>query len=95
MLFFVKSNLFIFFKNIFYHVTLENIFRILNNSVYFQNIVVCNEPLKASIFIEDLRWLLLTVTIKLLPTEETPRNNFPRKRKCLNDRDTQKFVTQK
>ena len=63
--------------------------------------VVCNEPLKASIFIEDLRWLLLTVTIKLLPTEsqrnleETLRNNLPRKRKCLNDRDTQKFVTQK
>ena len=32
-----------YFKNIFYHVTLENI-RILNNSEYFQNIVVCNEP---------------------------------------------------
>ena len=42
-----KGNLFIHFKNIFYHVTLENIFRILNNSVYFQNIVVYNEPLKA------------------------------------------------
>ena len=25
--------------------TSENIFKILNNSVYFQNIVVCNEPL--------------------------------------------------
>ena len=32
------------FKKIFYHVTLENIFKILNNSVYFQNIVVRNEP---------------------------------------------------
>ena len=31
------------FKKIFCHVTLENIFKILNNSVYFQNIVVCNE----------------------------------------------------
>ena len=40
-------NLFIYFKTIFYHVTLENIFRILNNSVYFQNIVVCNEPFRA------------------------------------------------
>ena len=30
------------FKNIFYYVTLENIFRTLNNSVYFQNIVLCN-----------------------------------------------------
>ena len=35
-----------YFKNIFYHVALENNFRILNNSVYFQNIVVCNEPFK-------------------------------------------------
>ena len=25
---------------------LENIFKILNDSVYFQNIVVCNEPFK-------------------------------------------------
>ena len=33
-------------ENIFYHDTLQNIFRILNNSVYFQNIVVCNEPLR-------------------------------------------------
>ena len=36
---------FIYFENIFYHVTLKNIFRILNNSVYFQDIVVRNEPL--------------------------------------------------
>ena len=35
-----------YFKNIFYRVTLENILKILNNSVYFQNIVVCNEPLR-------------------------------------------------
>ena len=34
-------SLYIYFKFFFYYVTLENIFRILNNSVYFQNIVVC------------------------------------------------------
>ena len=39
-----KCDLFIYFKNIFYHFTLQNIFRILNNSVYFHNIVACNEP---------------------------------------------------
>ena len=32
--------------NIFHHVTLENISRMLNNFVYFQNIVVYNEALK-------------------------------------------------
>ena len=36
-------DLFLHFKNIFYYVTLENIFRVLNNSVYFQNIVLCNK----------------------------------------------------
>ena len=49
--FFFLSKIAIFslhFKNIFYHVTLENIFRMLNNSVYFQNIVVCNELLTSS-----------------------------------------------
>ena len=40
-----KSDIFMYFKNTFYHVILENIFRILNNSVYFQNIVVFNDPL--------------------------------------------------
>ena len=35
-----------YFKNIFYHVTLKNVFRILNYSVYFQNIIVCNETLR-------------------------------------------------
>ena len=35
-----KIKIFLYFKNIFYNVILENIFRILNNSVYFQNIVV-------------------------------------------------------
>ena len=32
-------------KIIFTVFTLENILKILNNSVYFQNIVGCNEPL--------------------------------------------------
>ena len=45
-----KNTIFLCFKNIFYPVTLENISRILNNSVYFQNIVVCNEPFKRYIF---------------------------------------------
>ena len=55
-LFFSSKNvIFLYFKNIFYHVTLENIFRILNNSVYFQNIVVCNEPLKIT-FLNKLFW---------------------------------------
>ena len=46
--YFLSKNkiMFLYFKNIFYHVTLENIFKILNNSVYFQNIAVCNEPLR-------------------------------------------------
>ena len=35
--------------NIFHHVALENIFRILNNSVYFQNIIVCNKPLSEEV----------------------------------------------
>ena len=44
---------FIHFKNIFYYVTSENIFRILNNSAYFQNIVVLNEPFKVRVTIEN------------------------------------------
>ena len=40
----LKYDLFVYFKNIFYYVTLENIFRILNNYVCFQNTVICNEP---------------------------------------------------
>ena len=43
-LFIYFKNILLYFKNIFYHVTLENIFKILNNSVYFQSIVVRNEP---------------------------------------------------
>ena len=40
----IKSNWFgLKFSKYFCHVILENIFRIFNNSVYFQNIVVCNE----------------------------------------------------
>ena len=31
-------------KIFFNHVTPENIFKIFNNSVYFQDIVACNEP---------------------------------------------------
>ena len=41
-----KCYLSIYLKHIFYHVTDENSFRILNNSVYFQNIPVYNEPLE-------------------------------------------------
>ena len=41
-----KCDIFMYFKNIFYHLTLKNIFKILNDSVYFQNIVVCNEPFR-------------------------------------------------
>ena len=37
-----------YFKNIFHPNTLENLFRTLNNSIYFQNIVVCNKPLKTA-----------------------------------------------
>ena len=39
-----KNVLFLYIFKSFYHVTLENIYRILNNSVYFQNIVLGNEP---------------------------------------------------
>ena len=35
IIFLSKNIIFLYFKNIFYHVTLENIFRILNNSAYF------------------------------------------------------------
>ena len=45
IIFLSKNVIFSYFKNIFYHVTLENIFEILNN---FQNIMVCNEPLISS-----------------------------------------------
>ena len=36
---------FIHSKKFFYHVTLANVSKILNNSVYFQDIVVHNDPL--------------------------------------------------
>ena len=42
----IKLWSFYIFKNIFYHVTLENIFRIFNNSVYFQKTAVSNKPLR-------------------------------------------------
>ena len=46
IIFLSKNVIFLYIlKSIFYHVTLENIFKILSNFVYFQNIVVCNEPL--------------------------------------------------
>ena len=35
-----------YFKNNSYQLILDNVFRILNNSVYFQNIDVFKEPLK-------------------------------------------------
>ena len=45
-----KCDLFIYFKKYFLPChTLENISRILNNSVYFQNIVVCNKPFKKNL----------------------------------------------
>ena len=47
IIFLSKNVIFLYILKIFfYHITLKNIFRILNNSVYFQNIVACNEPLK-------------------------------------------------
>ena len=42
-----KCDLFIYFRNIFYHVTLENIFRILYNSLYFENILCVTNPANA------------------------------------------------
>ena len=44
-----------YFENIFYHVTLKIFFRILNNVVHFQNIVVCNEPLNNTAFLKDMK----------------------------------------
>ena len=41
----LKCDFLYILKIIFTVFTLENILKILNNSVYFQNIVVCNEPL--------------------------------------------------
>ena len=46
---------FIYFKNVFDHVTLENMFRIINNSIYFQNIVVKNPKLHELITRDSLR----------------------------------------
>ena len=44
--FFSKNVIFLYILKIFFNrVTLENIFEILNNSVYFQNVVVCNKSL--------------------------------------------------
>ena len=52
-------------KIFFYHVTLENIFRILNNFVYFQNIVVCNEPLTVTLKWENVNYSKSTYISKL------------------------------
>ena len=41
-----KCDLFIYFKNIFYHVTLENIFRILSNSLYFRISLSVTSPFR-------------------------------------------------
>ena len=47
IIFLSKNVIFLHILKIFFiMLALENIFRILNNSVYFQNIVVCNEPFK-------------------------------------------------
>ena len=44
--FFSKNVIFLYILKIFFNrVTLENIFEILNNSVYFENVVVCNKSL--------------------------------------------------
>ena len=45
------KNIFLYFKNIFYYFTLENIFKILNNSVYFQNIVALIQSTSISVII--------------------------------------------
>ena len=56
IIFLSKNVIFLYILKIFfYHITLKNIFRILNNSVYFQNIVVCNELLK-NIITEKICW---------------------------------------
>ena len=41
---------FLYSRNIFYEVTFENIFRILKNTVCFQNSVVCHKPFKVITF---------------------------------------------
>ena len=46
LFFWVKCDLFIYFKNIFYHITFENIFRILNNSYIFRKSLCVTSPLK-------------------------------------------------
>ena len=43
MIFWVKKSSFYIFQKYFLHVKLENMIRVLNNSEYFQNIVVCNQ----------------------------------------------------
>ena len=52
-------------KIFFYHVTLENVFKILNNFVYFQNIVVCNEPLTVTLKWENVNYSKSTYISKL------------------------------
>ena len=48
--FLVKMWSFFYIPEIFYEVTFENIFRILKNSVCFQNSVVCHKPFKVITF---------------------------------------------
>ena len=52
IIFLSKNVIFLYILKFFLYVTLENIFRILNNCVYFQNIVVRNEALNVCYFIE-------------------------------------------
>ena len=54
-----------YFKNIFNRVTLENIFKILNDSVYFQNIVVCNETFRPTSFVGVIPHTLEVYRIEL------------------------------
>ena len=54
-------------KIFFINFPLENILRILNNSIYFQNIFVCNEPLNLSLFKKrSRRWCFPDSYLKFL-----------------------------
>ena len=69
-----------YFKDIFYHVTLDNIFRMLNNSVYFQNIVVCNEPLQLIQInfrcVENAIFLVITLYNFLISSDRIQLNGW-------------------
>ena len=75
-----------YFKNIFNRVTLENIFKILNDSVYFQNIVVCNETFRPTSFVGviphtlevyriELEWIKFVLTTALTLSIHMTKNH--------------------